>query len=356
MDTLAYLEILKIIFLSTLSFVVAMLITPVVTHFLYKYKMGKQIRNNGDTPIFSEMHLKKAGTPTMGGVIVWLTVFIIIIIFFCLGKLIPIFSGIDFLSRSQTLLPLGALLASAFVGIFDDLLDIYGKGAKGGGGLRMRHRIIIYALIAVAAACWFYFKLDWDVLHIPFLGNYTIGWWIIPIFIFIIFATSFSVNETDGLDGLAGGCLLFSFAAYGIISFLLHRVDLAVFCGVICGALLAFLWFNIYPARFFMGDTGSMSLGLTLGIIAMLTNYALLLPIIGFIFLLESLSVILQISSRKLFGRKIFLSSPLHHHFEAKKWPEPKIVMRFWILSVVMAGLGIVLFLLDQGINIGLVG
>lgn len=356
MDSLSYLEILKVIFLTTLSFMVAMLITPAVTYFLYKHKMGKQIRNNGDTPIFSEMHKNKVGTPTMGGIIVWLTTFLIIIFFFCLGKFIPLFSGIDFLSRAQTFLPLGALLASAFVGIFDDLLDIYGKGLKGGGGLRMRHRVIIYAIIASLAAVWFYFKLDWDVMHVPFFGNFTVGWWYIPIFIFIIFATSFSVNETDGLDGLAGGCLLFSFAAYGVISFLLHRVDLAIFCGVICGALLAFLWFNIYPARFFMGDTGSMSLGFTLGIIAMLTNYALLLPVIGFIFMLESLSVLAQIASRKLRNKKLLLSAPLHHHFEAKKWPEPKIVMRFWIISTVMAGFGIVLFLLDQGLNIGLAG
>lgn len=176
------------------------------------------------------------------------------------------------------------------------------------------------------------------------------GWWIVPIFIFIIVATSFSVNEIDGLDGLAGGTLLAAFAAFGSIAFLQGKYDLATFCGVITGALLAFLWFNINPARFFMGDTGAMSLGVTLGIVAMLTNSVLLLPIIGFLFVVESLSVIIQVLSKKFLGRKVFLSSPLHHHLEAIGWPEPKIVMRFWVIAGVAAVIGVIVALLERGV------
>ncbi|NCQ16399.1 phospho-N-acetylmuramoyl-pentapeptide-transferase, partial [Candidatus Falkowbacteria bacterium] len=168
------------------------------------------------------------------------------------------------------------------------------------------------------------------------------------VFIFVLVATAFSVNETDGLDGLAGGILLICFAAYAVIAFSVGKYDLAAFCGVISGALLAFLWFNINPARFFMGDTGAMSLGITLGVIAMLTNTALILPLIGLVFVIESVSVILQQLSKKIRGKKIFLSSPIHHHLEAIGWPEPKIVMRFWVIGGVSAAVGLVVFLLDK--------
>ncbi len=339
-------EVIRILFLTTLAFILAIFLTPLLTHFLYKYKLGKHIRQDKQTPIYTKLHRAKAGTPTLGGILVWFTVLIILIFFFLSNVLdLPILEKFNFLNRAQTLLPLGALLVSAIVGLVDDIIDI--KNPRG-GGLRMRHRILIYTIIALVAAWWFYFKLEWDVIHVPFFGDFTIGWWSIPIFIFIIVATSFSVNETDGLDGLAGGCLLSSFVVYGIISFLIGRYDLAAFCAVICGALLAFLWFNIYPARFFMGDTGAMSLGVTLGIIALLTNQVLLLPIIGFIFVLESLSVIAQIIAKRIFKKRLFLSSPIHHHFEATGWPEPKIVMRFWITSAVMSMLGLILFLLDK--------
>lgn len=342
--------IIKILFFSTLAFIFAILITPLLTHFLYKYKLGKKIRNNGVTPIFSELHAHKEGTPTMGGVMIWGTVLIFILFFWILSYFFPssIFSHFNFLSRSETLLPLGALVATALIGLFDDWLDVRGKGALGGGGLKLRHRLLIYTLIAIIGACWFYFKLDWTVLHLPFLGNFEIGAWYIPIFIFIIVATAFSVNETDGLDGLAGGTLLISFAAYGIIAFSLGRYELATFCGVIIGALLAFLWFNIPPARFYMGDTGAMSLGVTLGIIAMLTNNALLLVFIGVVFLVESLSVIIQTISKRLRHKKIFLSSPIHHHFQALGWPESKIVMRFWVISAIGTTIGLMIFLLDK--------
>ena len=340
-------QIVKILLLASLSFVFALICTPLLTHFLYKYKLGKQIRNNGTTPIFSQLHAHKAGTPTMGGVLIWGTLLIFVIVFFYLGKLIPSLSGLNFFSRSETLLPLGILLLSALVGLVDDWLDIRGKGK---GGLRMKHRLLIYAIIATIGACWFYFKLDWTTLHLPFLGNFEIGPWYIPFFVFVIVASAFSVNESDGLDGLAGGTLLFSYAAMGVICFVLGRYDLAVFCGVIIGGLLSFLWFNIPPARFYMGDTGAMSLGITLGVIALLTNTALILPVIGSVFVIESVSVIIQLTSKKLRkGKKVFLSAPIHHHFQAIGWSESKIVMRFWVIAGMSAAVGLIIFLLDKG-------
>jgi len=342
--------IIKILFFSALAFIFTIILAPLLTHYLYKYKLGKKIRNNGETPIFSGLHAHKEGTPTMGGVLIWGTVLIFILFFSFLANFLPgnILKHFDFMSRSETLLPLGALVITALIGLFDDWLDVRGKGSLGGGGLTLRHRLMVYTLIAIVGACWFYFKLNWTVFHVPFLGNFEIGAWYIPIFIFIIVATSFSVNETDGLDGLAGGTLLMAFAAYGVIAYSLGRYELATFCGVIIGSLLAFLWFNIPPARFYLGDTGSMSLGVTLGIIAMLTNSSLLLVFIGFIFLMESISVILQLLSKKIRGKKIFLSTPIHHHFQAIGWTEAKIVMRSWVVAAIGVTIGLIIFLLDR--------
>lgn len=346
-------QIIKILFLATFAFIFTVLWTPILTNFLYKYKLGKKIRNSGETPIFTKLHAHKEGTPTMGGILIWGTLFVLILFFYYLSLIFPNspIASLNFLSQKETLLPLGALMVSALIGLLDDWLDVSGRGMFGGGGLRMKHRLLIYALIAIFGALWFYFKLDWTSIHVPFLGYFQIGWWYIPVFIFIIVATSFSVNETDGLDGLAGGTLLVSFVSYGIISFVMGRYDLATFCAVIVGALLAFLWFNIPPARFYMGDTGSMSLGVTLGIIALLTNNVILLPFIGFIFLVESLSVIIQIGSRKIRNKKVFLSAPIHHHFQACGWPEFKVVMRFWLISAVAATVGLLIFLLDKSFS-----
>ncbi|MCX6763276.1 MAG: phospho-N-acetylmuramoyl-pentapeptide-transferase, partial [Candidatus Moranbacteria bacterium] len=186
-------------------------------------------------------------------------------------------------------------------------------------------------------------------IHIPAVGDFSIGWWYIPLFIFIILFTAISSNETDGLDGLNGGVLIVAFASFGIIAFSQNKVDLASFCAAIAGALLAFLWFNIYPARFFMGDTGAISLGTTLGVIAMLTNSALVLFIIVFIYVVESGSVLIQLTSKKLLKRKIFLAAPIHHHFEAKGWPETKVTMRFWIITMITALIGVIVGILGMG-------
>ena len=342
-------QISRVLGLTGLGFVISFALTPIWIHFLYKYRLGKQIRAEG-APIFNQLHQKKEGTPTMGGLLIWLTVLILALIFWGLSRLgfDSIISKFNFLNRSETLLPLGALVASALVGIADDLLGIFRVGPNG-GGLKMRHRLLIYTSVAAFGAWWFYAKLSWSVIHIPFIGNFDIGLWYVLIFIFVLVSTSFSVNETDGLDGLAGGTLLTAFGAFGVIAYSQGHYNLAAFCGIIIGGLLSFLWFNIYPARFIMGDTGAMSLGITLAIIAMLTNQFLILPLIGFILVLESGSVIIQTLSKKFRrGKKIFLSAPIHHHLEAKGWPEAKITVRFWIVSWVMAGLGLIIVFLDR--------
>jgi len=343
-------EIIVILFLSGAAFLLALFLTPLWTTILYKYKLGKTIRNSGSTPIFSALHAAKSGTPTMGGVLIWLTTVVFAFGFFYLSKIFSwsIFEQLNFLVRTETWLPLGCLVASALVGLFDDWLDVKGRGTAGGGGLRMTHRLLIYTAIAAIGALWFYFKLERDTFNIPFLGDFHLGWMYIVVFIFVIVGTAFSVNQTDGLDGLAGGVLLTSFTAYAVIAFVNGKFNLAAFCGVIVGALLAFLWFNITPARFYMGDTGSMSLGITLGVIAMLTDSALILVVIGSIFVIEAFSTILQIASKRIRGKKIFLSAPIHHHLEAIGWSEAKIVMRAWIIAGVSAASGLVIFLLNR--------
>ncbi len=340
---------IAILVVAAAAFLVAMLATPAVTKLLKFLKLGKQIRSEASAPIFSKLHAAKSGTPTMGGILIWGTV---LVLAFASSLTANIFRAepwisFNFISRRETLLPLVALFFAAIVGLIDDYLNVRKIGAHG-GGLKAWHRLLSYSLIAVIAAWWFTFRLEWDVLRVPFVGIVHVGLWMLPIFIFIIVATAFSVNETDGLDGLAAGTLLTAFASYGAIAFLQEKFDLAAFCAAIVGALLAFLWFNINPARFFMGDTGAMSLGVTLGVVAMLTNSLLLLPIIGLVFVIESISVIIQVASKKIRKKKVFLSAPIHHHFEAKGWPEPTIVMRFWVIAAVSGVLGLIISLLDR--------
>lgn len=343
--------IARTLVVSGAAFAISVATTPLLIRVLRKYKMGKSIRAAEAAPIMSSMHQAKSGTPTMGGIVIWGTVLVLVLglsgacALFGEGSLA---CRADFLSRGQTWLPLGLMLGAALIGLVDDYLNILRIGSKG-GGLRERERILSYGLIAVVGALWFFLKLGWDYFHIPFLGTFQIGWWYVPFFILVIISTSHSVNVTDGLDGLAGGILLTSFAAFSIIAWSQGRYDLATLCGAICGALLGFLWYNINPADVFMGDTGAMSLGTTLGVIALLTNQPLLLLIIGLPYVVESLSVIIQLTSKKLRnGKKVFKVAPIHHHFEAIGWSEPRVVMRAWMISFVVAGLGIVIGLLDK--------
>lgn len=342
------LQLIRVLGLAVLSFLVALGLTPVFTRLVERYQLRKQIRAPETAPIFHQLHQKKAGTPTGGGIIIWLAVISLAFAFWALNLFFDGFWGyLDFVDRAQTYLPIAAMLIAALLGLFDDLLGIFHIGPKG-GGLAARHKILLYIILALVGAGWFFYRLDWDIIHIPFFGNYSIGWTYIPFFIFIIIASAFSMNETDGLDGLAGGVLLFAFTALTAVAFVIGRYHLAAFSAATIGALLAFLWFNVHPARFFMGDTGSMALGVTLGTIALLTNTIFLLPFFAIIPVIESLSVIVQTISKKTAGRKIFLSTPIHHHFEAIGWTESQIVMRFWIISTIATALGLTIFFLDR--------
>jgi len=341
-------ETIRIIILTVVGFLAALAVTPFWFRLLKKYRVNKQIRDSADAPVFNKLHKKKEGTPTSGGIIIWSTVLGLAILF---GILNLLFDGVwgyfNFIDRAQTYLPLAALLIAAIMGLLDDWLGVMRIGSNG-GGLKIRYKLVFYTVAAAVGAWWFYFKLDWDVIAVPFLGNFEIGFWYVPLFMFIIIASSFSANETDGLDGLLGGVSLFAFFALTVVAFVLGRYDLAAFGGVIIGSLLAFLWFNIYPAKFFMGDTGSMSLGVTIGVVAMLTNTALFLPFFAAILVAEALSVIIQVVSKKFWGRKVFRSAPIHHHFEALGWPESRVTMRFWIISAVFTSLGLVIFFLAR--------
>ncbi len=343
-----YQALIKIFLLTSFGFIFALIITPLLTDFLYKNKLGKQIRNDGSTPLFSQLHAGKAGTPTMGGVLVWGTVLILCVAFWILDRLAHFsdFHQLNFLTRKETLLPLGALVGASFVGLLDDWLDIKKLGHKG-RGLRFRVKFILYAVVAMIGAWWFYFKLGFTIVHVPFVGDLNFGIWFIPFFILAVVGISFAVNETDGLDGLAGGTLMIAFVSYGLIAYVQGKYNLAAFIGVICGSLLAFLWFNVFPARFIMGDTGSMGLGVLLAIVAFLTNSVFLLFFIGFIFFLEAASAIIQLLSKRFFKRKVFLSAPIHHHFQALGWPETKVTMRFWIIAAVMSIIGIILYFIS---------
>ena len=338
--------------LGALSFVLAFWLTPLLTHFLYKYKLWrKEIRtksiDNKELVYFKQFHSEKeTHVPRFGGLLIWISVSVLAIIFFLLSKTnIGWFQKLNFLSRSQTWLPFFALIAASLVGLLDDILQVIGKGKYIAGGLRLKWRLILVALIGFIGACWFYYKLGESTVHIPGDGDIFLGLWFIPFFIIIMLAT-YSGGVIDGLDGLAGGAFATMFAAFGGIALFQGQIDLAAFCVAITGAILAFLWFNISPARFYMGETGVLGLCCALTVVAFLTKSVLVLPVIGILLVMESGSVILQLLSKKFRKKKLFLAAPLHHHFEAKGWPHYKITMRFWVIGIVMAIIGVAIRLL----------
>jgi phospho-N-acetylmuramoyl-pentapeptide-transferase len=334
---------------GTLAFIISLILTPWFTRQLIKFRIGKQIREKAlsgeDSSLFSALHAKKSGTPTMGGLLIWGTILLTIIISIILQK-IGLFKYSLF-NRNETWIPLFTLATCGALGAVDDILNIKGIGKT--KGLSAKLKLIWLTVFSAVGAWWFYSKLGFDVINIPIpsVGPIEVGWLYIPIFILVIIATANSVNFTDGLDGLASGLLIMAFGAFGIIAYAEGLLILATLCSVIAGALLAFLWFNIPPAKFYMGDTGSLALGATLGVIAMLTGQTLTLLIIGFIFVIETLSVIIQLISKKFFRKKVFRIAPLHHHFEQSGWKESTVVMRFWIVGGIMTVFGTILGLIN---------
>lgn len=349
------LNILKVFGLSAVAFFIALAWMPALTRLLRRYRMWrKAVRtaapDGAGTPIFAKLHsVREVSTPRGGGVLIWVTTLVIIYVLWALARLTesPLLDKLNFLSRNQTWLPLFTLVAASLLGLIDDVLQAYQRGSYVAGGLKFRVRVGVVLLIALVGAYWFYVRLEQNSLYIPGLGDVVIGIWFVPLFIITMLAT-FSTAVTDGLDGLAGGVFATIFAAYGGIAFFRGQIDLAAFSAVLLGSLLAFLWFNIPPARFYMGETGILGLTTTLTVIAFLTNSVIVLPIIALVPAVEAGSVIIQLASKRWRGKKVFKVAPLHHHFEAIGWPSYKVTMRFWVIGVVFAIIGMVVALVGR--------
>lgn len=339
--SLEFSQLVEIFFLAFLGFAVSIIITPLYTTLAYKGEWWKKPRTTAVTgekaKLFTKLHADKhrRNIPTMAGVIFLVAV---------LGV-----TSLFNLAREETWLPLAAFLGAGMIGLVDDIINIRGTGS-GVAGLPSKLKFLLTALVGLAGGLYFFLKLDVTNMYVPGLSvPLEVGWLIVPIFVLVILATTNSVNFTDGLDGLAGGLAAIAFGNYAIIAFLQERFGVAGFCMTMVGVLLSYTWFNVHPARFFMGDSGSYALGTALGVVAMITDTVLLLPIIGAVFVAEGASSVIQILSKKLRnGKKVFKIAPLHHHFEASGWPETKVTMRFWILGQVSGVIGIMIFLLSN--------
>jgi phospho-N-acetylmuramoyl-pentapeptide-transferase len=357
------LDIITVFTPAALAFFIGIAITPLISHTLYSRKLWKKRAGKVDlagqeTHVFNELHQEReTGTPRMGGIVIWLSVLCTVGITWFAARIFTAsaLEQLDFLSRSQTWLPLFTLLAGALVGLVDDVLEVSGAALQHitprlAGGLSLRYRLGIVAVLGLGAALWFYIKLDTATVGMPFLGDVFIGWYFIPYFILVTVAL-YAGGVIDGIDGLSGGVFASIFAAYAGIAFYQEQLDLAAFAATVVGAILAFLWFNIPPARFYMSETGTMGLTVTLAIVAFMTDSlgggygVFVLPIVAFPLVLTVLSNVVQVASKKLRGRKVFAVAPLHHHFEALGWPPYKVTMRYWVISIVFAIIGLSLAL-----------
>ncbi|MCK9272173.1 phospho-N-acetylmuramoyl-pentapeptide-transferase [Candidatus Gracilibacteria bacterium] len=348
----------NIIFLISyllLSFLFTFILIPPYIKFLHKYKLGKQIREEGligKATEFAKLHKSKTGTPTMGaGIILFMIIFLVVVsmILQHYGADILHFFNIkvkySLFNRNETYLPLFTLFTVGGLGLIDDYMNVRGIGRT--KGISAKFKMIWLILFSLIGAYWFYFKLGHTSFNFPFLGDIHLGFFYIPLFIFIIISMANAVNITDGLDGLAGGLLLFNYSVYAIITYNQKLLILSALCMIIVGALIAFLWFNIKPAKFYMGDVGALALGANLGIMAMMTDTLIVLVIISGIYILEILSVIIQMTSKKLRnGKKIFRIAPFHHHLEAIGWKEESVVMRFWLIGMILSSIGLIVSLL----------
>ncbi len=357
-------DIVKVFLPSTIAFATGILITPILTYYLYKYQMWKKQSvqktiDGHEATISASLHkdeIKK--TPRMGGVVIWASVSITAIGIWVLARFsgLEIFQNMDFVSRSQTWIPLAAMIVGALVGLIDDFLGTQGGQGKGsyiGGGLSLKKRLLVVGGIGLLCGLWFYSKLGITSIMLPIYGDFNIGWFFVPLFVLVTIGI-YSGGVIDGIDGLAGGIFASMFSAYAGIAFYQQQIDLAAFCAVVVGGILAFLWFNVPPARFYMSETGTMGLTVALTIVAFMTdsiaqgNGLIVLPVIAMPLIATTLSNIIQITSKKIRGKKVFLVAPIHHHFEALGWPGYKVTMRFWIVSVVFAILGVVIALLGK--------
>lgn len=358
------LSALKVLLPTLISFIIGMSITPSLSAYMYKHKMWKKkSRSHENTEAmsvdFQKIHneVAEANTPRVGGVVVWLSVIITIVLAALIQSAVTYLTGdshqiahaladrLNFFSRNQTALLIIALLAGSIFGLIDDLLQIYGKELNMSDGVPRRLRIFFVLLVAVIGSWWFYDKLGMNSIHIPFYGELYLGFGFVFLFIVAVLGT-FSGGVIDGIDGLAAGVMISAFASYTLIAFSQSQYDLAAFGGAIIGGLLAFLWFNVPPARFYLSETGMLGLTIVLAMFAFLTKEVLVLPIIAFPLVATSLSSSIQMFSKKYFHKKVFRVAPLHHHFQAIGWSSPKVTMRYWIVSAICGVVGVIVALL----------
>ena len=353
-------SIIKVFIPAAAAFAIGILFAPLLTHYLYKHRVWKKTTGKmalDGTPAVEFEKLRtivhtgtETQTPRMGGVLIWTTVLFVTLALWVLARLVPLplTEKLDFFSRGQTWVPLFTLLAGALVGFANDLLDIHPSGER---GIRLRTRILFVTLISSFIGWWFYVKLGMTAIGIPGDGTLYLGALIVPLFILVSIGL-YAGGVIDGIDGLAGGIFSTVFTAYAGIAYFQNQINLAAFSATLTGAILAFLWFNIPPARFWMTETGTMGLTLTLAVIAFLTDtpgngYGVAaLPIIAFPLVVTVVSNIIQVASKKIRGKKVFRIAPLHHHFEAIGWPSYKVTMRYWIIGIVCAILGMTVALL----------
>jgi len=306
-----------------LAFAISLGAGEPLVRFLRRRGLGKEISSDGPAT-----HQVKAGTPTMGGVLIFATV-------------LPITLAANIIDRRSILLPLGTIVAAGLLGLVDDLTTIVGRSALARGqlgiGIQRRLKIVLLALLGLTAALLLYFPLEIHDVHVPWAGHFEMGPVYIPLAAAIIVASTAGVAITDGLDGLAGGTTALAFLAYGVIALLQDQTYLATFCFTVVGATAGFLWYNSYPARVFMGDAGALALGGVIGTMSVLIKQEILLGIVGGVFVMEAVSVIIQVASFKTMHKRIFLMTPIHHHFQKLGWSEQKIVVRFWIIAFICA-------------------
>lgn len=357
--TLEIYNAIRLLGLTALGSIIAI----ILAHFLIPYLNKKQfwkkkVRtltiDGKEATVFAKLHKEKeTNTPRAGGVIIWGTVFIIAIFLAFLSKVTDIWwiKNLNFITRTETWLPFFTLITASIIGLADDIAVVWGKGKYIGGGLKFSLRFILVSLIGLVGGLWFFLKLDWTTVHIPLLFNFpqgmdlNLGIFFILLFIVVCLA-SWAGGVVDGIDGLAGGTFASIFAAFAIIAFSQDSYNLAIFCAILAGTLFSFLWYNIPPAKFYMGETGVLGLSITMAVVAFLTNSIAVLPIIAGILVIEAGSVIVQLFSKKFRGKKIWQSTPIHHHLEAIGWTQPQITMRFWLLGVVLAIIGTAIQLL----------
>ena len=351
--------LLQVIIPAVSAFVLGILLTPTISDFLYSKKMWKKVGGKKtalmgfEATEFNKLHQENEGrVPRMGGIIIWLSTILVTLILWFIAKVNPHnLAGLDYITRSQTWIPFAALIIGASIGLIDDLMEVRGVADNKAGGLSLRKRLLVVALVGAGVGWWFYAKLGIMSINLPFDAALPLGIWITPAFILIMCAT-YAGGVIDGIDGLSGGIFASSFGAYALIAYSLGQYSLAAFCAALVGSILAFLWYNIPPARFYMTETGSMALTIVLALVAIMTDTIgggvgiLVLPIIALPLVLTVASVIIQMVSKKIRnGKKLFRVTPLHHHFEAIGWPSYKVTMRYWIFSMISSATGVILAL-----------